>query len=67
MALQLKVVNKKTLKDLNDAIANLQFLYGECEKAEKAGVPGLEAAKQNCSDLHDRIQKFKSVYFANEV
>lgn len=67
MSFEMKVMNKKRLQELNNALQNLNRLYAECERAEKAGVPGLEVAKQSCIDLSDRIARLKEAYFSQEL
>ena len=67
MPIQLKVVNKKTLQEMNQNLVKLNSLYNECIQAESAGVPGLDVVKVQCQDLAERIAKFKQVYFSTDI
>lgn len=57
---------KKNVNDLNKALTDLQWLYEEICKAESVGTPGLEAKKQYCLDMQERIKQLKLAYAPNQ-
>lgn len=67
MSKQFKVMNKTVLKDMNQALAELQLLHDEACKAEQVAVPGMELVKQNCVELAGKIEALKRAYFSQEI
>lgn len=67
MPSQLKLVNKKTLTDINKQLAALSELQGHCDQAMEAGIPGIDVLKQQCNDIQNRLQRFKATYFPMET
>jgi hypothetical protein len=67
MAIQLKVINKKTLQEMNTQLAKLKELFDACDEAKKAGVPIPDAVQQGCIDLTNRINQFKATYFSQSI
>lgn len=61
------VIDKKQVRNLNTDLGRLQQLFEEICKAESAGVAGLEAHKQQCLDLQERIKMLKATYAPHEA
>lgn len=67
MPIQLRVISKKTLQELNGALGRIKELFDACDEAKTAGVPVPDEIKQGCIDLTNRINQFKAVYYSREI
>lgn len=66
MAYQPFNLSKRERDKLNAAIADLEAIKDDIQRAADAGVPNIEAIQANCDGKIDCIRKIKEQYSGNK-